>query len=195
MTDDASSGTVGGTVGRPPGVIRGACLLLLAVGLASVMFSLPVVVDPSAARCHLSRTWIDQANTDKKDWNNVDVGGRKPKDLECDEVIRLADGIRIKEKDESKTATVPSDSALRIQNVLAVIMGGGQAVAGFFVLRRLSRQARNLALGFSGAGIILQALGIISLAVFAFVVYALAFSPASRAIWPKVPRAAGPAPE
>ena len=195
MTDDAGSETVGGAVGRPPAVIRGACLLLLVVGLASVMFSLPVVADPSSARCHLSRTWIDQANTDKKDWNNVDVGGRKPKDLPCDEALRLADGIRLKEKDESKTATVPSDSALRIQNVAAMMMGAGQAVAGFFVLRRLSRQARNLALGFSGAGIILQVLGIISLAVFAFVVYALAFSPASRAIWPKVPRASGPTPE
>jgi hypothetical protein len=195
MTDDASSGTVGGSVGRPPAVIRGACLLLMVVGLASVTFSLPVVVDPAAARCHLSRTWIDQANTDEKVWNNVDIGGRKPKDLPCDEALRVADGIRVKEKDESKTATVPSDSALRIQNVMAVIMGGGQAVAGFFVLRRLNRQARSLALGFSGAGIILQVLGVISLAVFAFVVYALAFSPPSREIWPKQPRASGPAPE
>ena len=195
MTDDASSESVGGRAARPPTVIRAACLLLLVVGLASVMFSMPVVVDPSAARCTLARTWIDQANTDKKDWNNVDIGGREPKDVPCDEAIPVADGIRTKEKDESKTATVPSDGVLRIQNVLAVIMGAGQAAAGFIVLRKLSRQARNLALGFGGAGVILQVLGIISLAVFAFVVYALAFSPASREIWPKVPRASGPPPE
>jgi hypothetical protein len=193
MTDDATSGSVG--VSRPPPVIRAACLLLMVTGLASVVFSLPVVMDPSSAQCHLSRTWIDEANDDKKDWNNVDIGGRRAKDLPCDESVRLADGIRLKEKDPSKTATVPSDSALRIQNVLASLLGVGQAVSGYLVMRKLGRQARSMALGFSGAGIILQVLGIISLGVFAFVVYALAFSPASRAIWPKQPRASGPAPE
>jgi len=182
-------------VSGPPTVIRAASLLLMVTGLASLVFSLPVVMDPSSAQCHLSRTWIDDANTDKKDWNNVDTGGRKPDDLGCDEAVRLADGIRLKEKDPSKTATVPSDSALRIQNVMASLLGVGQGIAGFFVMRKLSRQARSMALGFSGAGIILQVLGIISLGVFAFVVYALAFSPASREIWPKQPRASGPAPE
>ena len=199
MTDDANSESVGGGAGgsaaRLPTVIRAACLLLLVVGLASVMFSMPVVLNPSSARCHLARTWIDQANDDKKDWNNVDIGGRKPKDVPCDEAIGVADGIRLKEKDESKTATMPGESALRIQNGLAVIMGVGQAAAGFTVMRTLSRNARNMALGFGGAGVILQVLGIISLAVFAFVVYALAFSPASREIWPKVPRGSGPPPE
>jgi len=188
MTDDASSERVGGAVTRPPSVIRAACFMLLAVGLASLMFSLPVVFNASSARCHLARTWIDQANDDKKDWNDVDIGGRKPKDVPCDEALVLADGLRIKEKDPAKTASVPSESALQIQNGLAMIMGAGQAVAGFLVLRKLSRQARSLALGFSAAGIILQVLGIFSLMVFAFVVYAFAFSPASRQIWPREPR-------
>jgi len=188
MTDDSGSERVGGTVARPPSVIRAACFMLLAVGLASVMFSLPVVLDASSARCHLSRTWIDQANDDKKDWNNVDVGGREPKDVPCDEALVLADGIRVKEKEPDKTASVPSESALQIQNALAVVMGAGQAVSGLLVLRRVSRQARSMALGFSAAGIILQVLGIFSLIVFAFVVYAFAFSPASREIWPREPR-------
>lgn len=187
MTDDAT-GDVGGRTERPPSVIRGACILLLVAGLASLAFSLPVVVDPAAARCQLARTWIDQANDDKKDWNNVDIGGRKAKDVPCQEAAGLADGIRIKEKDPSKTATVPGESALRIQNVMAALLGVGQAASGFFLLRTLSRQARNVALGASGAAIILQILGIISLLVFAFTVYALGFSPASREIWPKEPR-------
>ncbi|HYH52154.1 MAG TPA: hypothetical protein VEG38_21640, partial [Acidimicrobiia bacterium] len=131
---------------------------------------------------------IDQANDDKKDWNNVDVAGRTPKDVPCNEAIPLAEGIRIDEKDPSETASVPSESALQIQNVLALVMGAGQAGAGFLVLRKLSRQARSLALGFSAAGIVLQVLGIFSLIVFAFVVYAFAFSPASRQIWPREPR-------
>lgn len=188
MTDDATPERVGGTVPQLPPVIRGACYMLLVIGLASVMFSLPVVLDPSAARCQLARTWIDQANDDKKDWNNVDIGGRKPKDVPCAEAIPLADNIRTKEKEPEKTATVPGEGVLRIQNVLAVVMGAGQAACGFFVLRKLSRPARNMALGFSGAGIILQVLGIFSLIVFAFVFYAFTFSPASREIWPKEPR-------
>ena len=183
MTDDATPGTVT----RPP-VIRAACLLLMLSGVASLVFSIPVVMNPSSAQCHLTRTWIDDANTDKKDWNNVDLGGRRPKDLPCDEAVRLADGIRVKEKDPTKTATVPSDSALRIQNLMAAFLGLGQGVSGFFLLRTLDKRARTLALGFSGAGIVLQVLGIISLGVFAFVVYALGFSPASRQIWPRQPR-------
>jgi len=173
---------------RPPPVIRAACFLLIASGLASMVFSLPVVLDPSSAQCHLTRTWVDDANTDNKAWNNVDLAGRKPKDLPCAEAVRLADGIPVKEKDPSKTATVPTDSALRIQNLLAALLGVGQGVSGFFLLRGLGMRARTMSLGFSGAGIVLQVLGIISLGVFAFVVYALAFSPASREIWPRAPR-------
>jgi hypothetical protein len=184
MTDDVTPGTVT----RPPPVIRAACLLLMVSGMASLLFSIPVVMDPSSAQCHLTRTWVDDANTDTKAWNNVELGGRKPRDLPCDEAVRLADGIRVKEKDPSKTATVPSDSALRIQNLMAALLGLGQGVSGFFLLRTLGRAARTLSLGFSGAGIVLQVLGIISLGVFAFVVYALAFSPASREIWPREPR-------
>ncbi|HYH50041.1 MAG TPA: hypothetical protein VEG38_10895, partial [Acidimicrobiia bacterium] len=119
MTDDPSSERLGGAVTRPPSVVRAACFMLLAVGLASLMFSLPVVFNPSSARCHLARTWIDQANDDKKDWNNVDIGGREPKDVPCDEALVLADGIRVKEKEPDKTASVPSESALQIQNALA----------------------------------------------------------------------------
>jgi hypothetical protein len=188
MTDDAGSEAVGGAVARPPSVIRAACFMLLAVGLAALMFSLPVVFNPASARCHLARTWIDQANDDKKDWNNVDTGGRDPKDVPCEEAIGLAGGIRVKEQEPEETASVPGESALRVQNALAMVMGAGQAVAGFFVLRTLSRTARSLALGFSAAGIILQVLGIFSLMVFAFVVYAFAFSPVSREIWPREPR-------
>lgn len=195
MTDDASTGSEAGSSARLPPVIRGACLLLMVSGMASLLFSIPVVMDPASAKCHLSRTWIDEANKDKKDWNNVDIGERKAKDLNCDEAVRLADGLRVKEKDPSKTATVPSDSALRIQNLAAALLGLAQGASGFFLQRTLSKQTRSLALGFSGAGIVLQVLGILSLGVFAFVVYALAFSPASREIWPRAPRPSGPAPE
>lgn len=188
MTDDASPRGVGESVSRPPGIIRGACIMLMVVGFITLTFSLPVVFSPARARCDLARAWIKDANEDKKNWNNVDTGGQKPKDLACPDAIRLADQIPLKEKG-TKTATVPGESALRLQNTIAVLMGAGQLVSGVILLRKLSRQARNLAIGVSAAGIILQALGILSLAAFVFVTYALAFSAASREIWPKEPRA------
>jgi hypothetical protein len=154
------------------------------VGLVSVMFSLPVMLGPAKARCTLSRTWLDDANTDKKDWNNVDTGGTIAKDLPCPDAIRLAGQIPLNEKG-TKKVTVPGESALQIQNALAAAMGFGQAAAGFIVNRTLSRRARMVAIGLSVAGTVLQVLGILSLGVFVFVVYAFAFSPASREIWPR----------
>src|SRR5204863_9347422 len=66
-----------------PTIIRGACILLMITGFVSVMFSLPVMLNASSARCQLSRSFIDQANKDKRDWNNVDTGGPKAKDVPC----------------------------------------------------------------------------------------------------------------
>jgi hypothetical protein len=174
-----------------PPIIRGACILLVIVGAVSVLFSVPVMFDPANARCHLSRTWLDDANTDKKEWNNVDTGATKAKDLACPDAIRLAGQIKLKEKG-TKTASVPSESALKLQNGVAVLMGLGQAAAGILLLRSMGRGARNAAIGFSAFGIVLQILGIFSLLVFAFVVYAFTFSPASRELWPKEPRGRTP---
>ena len=154
------------------------------VGLVSVLFSFPVMLGPANARCQLSRAWLDDANTDKKDWNNVDTGGAKAEDLPCPDAIRLVEQVPLNEK-ATKRVKVPSESALRIQNAVAIVMGAGQAASGFFVVRSLSRRARTAAIAFSAAGIILQVLGILSLGVFVFVVYAFAFSPASREIWPR----------
>jgi hypothetical protein len=174
-------------VGRPPTIIRVACILLVVVGFGSVMLTAPAVVDAAGARCHLARTWLDDANTDNKAWNNVDTGGRKAKDLACPDAIRLAHQIRLKEKGTS-TASVPGETAMRIQAALAVVMGLGQAISGALVLRRLSRPARTTAIAFSAFGIVLRILGILSVGLFALVVYAFAFSPASRELWPREPR-------
>jgi hypothetical protein len=175
-----------GAAGTPetPTVIRGACILLMIVGLVSVLFSFPVATDPAKARCTLGRTWLDDANTDKKDWNNVDTGGVEVKDLPCPDAIRLAEQVPTNEKG-TKMIKVPSDSALQIQNAIAMALGAGQAASGFYVVRSMSRRARMAAIGLSVAGTVIQVLGILSLGVFVFVVYAFAFSPASREIWPR----------
>ena len=197
MTDDQTPGSIGGSVARPPGVIFGACILLAIVGLGATMLSLPGVFDPAGSRCHLSRTWLADAITDNKDWNNVDIGApadaapdelrRQAKALACPDAIRLAGQIPLRENSD-KTIAIPSDTVVLVQSGLAVVMGIGQALSGWVLLRRLSRQARAMAIGFSAAGLVLRILGIISLGVFVFVVYALAFSAASREIWPKEPR-------
>jgi hypothetical protein len=160
---------------------------MMVVGVLSVALSGPAVFDPAGARCHLSRSWLDDVNTDKKDWNNVDTGGVEPKKLPCADAIRLADQIPLKEKSD-KTASVPGEGALRLQAGLAVIGSLGQSISGMVLLRTLSRRSRSLAIGFSAAGLVLRILGILSLGVFVFVIYALAFSPASRELWPKPPR-------
>lgn len=154
------------------------------VGFVSVMFSVPVVLNAASARCQLSRSFIDQANKDKKDWNNVDTGGQKAKDVPCSDAVRLAKQIPLNEKG-TKKVTVPSESALSTQNTIAAVMGVGQAVSGFYLIRSLTRWSRNAAIAFSGAGLVLQVLGILSLGTFVFVAYALAFSPVSRQVWPR----------
>jgi hypothetical protein len=154
------------------------------VGAVSVMFSVPIVLGPAKAQCTLGRTWLDDANTDKKDWNNVDTGGQKAKDVPCPDAVRLAEQVPTNEKG-TKRIRVPSESALQIQNLLAVGLGAGQAASGFYVIRTLSRRARMAAIILSVAGTVIQVLGILSLGVFVFVVYAFAFSPASREIWPR----------
>src|SRR5437660_1990783 len=148
VTDQEGSTEPGaGSVGRPPTIIRITCLLLVVVGFLSVMFTAPAVFDAAGGRCQLARVWLDDANTDKKPWNNVDTGGRKAKDLPCSDAIRLAGQIRLKEKG-TRTASVPGETALRIQSALTVVMGLGQAISATLVLRRLSRPARTAAIAF-----------------------------------------------
>ena len=177
-------------VGRPPTIIRAACIVLLVVGFGSVMFTVTGIIDPAAARCSVARRWIDDANTDKKAWNNVDTGGRKAKDLPCADAIRLAGTIKTKQNGTS-TVSIPGESAVRIQALISVLFGLGQGIAGAIVLRSLSRQARVAAIAFSLPMAFLGPLGPISLAVFIFVVYALAMSAPAKAIWPRAGTAGG----
>jgi hypothetical protein len=185
---EGSTDPAPGSVGRPPGIIRAACIVLLIAGFGSVMLTAPGIMDPAGARCTLAKRWLDDANTDKKAWNNVDLGGRKTKDLTCAEAIGLTGQIRLHEKGTG-TAKIPGDGAVRLQATLTVIVGLGQALSGSFVLRRLSRKARTAAIAFCVPGIVLGPLGPVSLGVFVFVAYAFAVTPASKELWPRAPRA------
>jgi hypothetical protein len=170
--------------GPPPTVVRLACILLLAVGFGSVVITLPSLANGERARCSLSRARIDDANTDHKTWNNVDTGGRKAKNVPCPDAIRLAGQIRLDEKG-TRTASVPGEGAVRIQALLAVVLGLGQGISGSLLLRTLGRPARNAAAGFAALGLGLPILGLVSFVVAIFVVYAVMFSPAARQLWPR----------
>ena len=160
------------------------------VGAATVFFSAPVVLDPAKYRCQLSRVRIDDVNNDKKDWNNVDTGvdaeGQpvKPQDLPCDEAIRLAQEIPLDQK--GKKFPLPSETALATQNGIATLIGLGQALSGFSVIRKLNRQARIAAIVLSLlAGIFFPVFSLLSVGVLVFVAYAFGFSPAAREVWPR----------
>ena len=178
MTEDSAPQTVG----RPPTVIRVACILLMVLGFGSVAISMTPAADPSGARCNLSRDRIDRANTDKKTWNNVDTGGKKAKDVPCADAVRLVRQIKLSEKGTG-TDKAPSESAVRIQGFLGIILGLGQGVSGSLVLRRLNRPLRNVAVAFAAFGLVFPVLGPISFAVSFFVIYALMFSAPAKALW------------
>jgi hypothetical protein len=167
---------------RLPTLIRIACILLMVLGFGSVAISFSPAADPGRARCRLSRDRVDAAATDKKAWNDVDTGGRKPRDLPCGDAIRLVSQIKLNEKGTRHEAA-PSETAVRVQGLLGIVLGLGQGIGGMVVARGLSRAARNAAVAFSAFGLVFPILGPISFAVSFFVIYALVFSAAAKQRW------------
>lgn len=178
MTDHEAPGAVG----RPPTVIRVACVLLLVLGFGSVAISLSPAADPAGARCRLSRDRLDRVNTDNKTWNNVDTGGHKAKDLSCADAIGRVSQIKLSEKG-TRHDSAPTETAVRVQGILGVLLGLGQGISGAAVARQLSRPARNAAVAFSAFGLVLPILGPISFAISFFVIYALVFSAPAKRQW------------
>jgi hypothetical protein len=180
VTDDAVPADAAPST--PPPVVRTGCIVLAALGALSFVFAGTSLLDPSTVQCSIARTLIESANDDKKDYNDVDLGDRKPSEVKCDEAVVLARQIP-RDKEGKKRTSLPSESAIRTRATLAAIVGLGQAVSGMLTLRTLDRRARAAALAFAALGILFAALGILSAAALVFVVYALAFSPPSRSIW------------
>ena len=169
-------------ISRPPAVIRIACILLMVLGFGSVAVSLTPTADPAGSRCSLSRERIDGANTDKKAWNNVDTGGKKAKDLSCPDAIRLIGQIKLSEKG-TKTDSAPSETAVRFQGIVGVLLGLAQGISGSVVARRMSRASRNTAVAFIAFGLVFPVLGLISYSIAFFVFFALLFSTAAKQRW------------
>jgi|SRR5437763_2157776 len=170
------------TVGRPPTVIRVACILLMVLGFGSVAISFSPAADPPAARCRLSRDRIDRSNADKKTWNNVDTGGRKAKDVPCADAIKLVSQIRLSEKG-TRHDSAPTETAVRIQGIVGIVLGLGQGIAAAMVARRMTRAARNAAVAFCAFGLVFPVLGFISFSISSFVVFAFVFSSPAKQLW------------
>lgn len=176
---------------QTPTVIRAGCYALIALGVVSSALSSGTIFSPKTVQCTLSRSWVEDANDDKKKWNDVDTKGVKPDKLKCDQAVLLAEGIRTDEDDAEKTRSVPSEGTLRIQGVLAILVGLGSVVAGFLTLRTWDPRARVAALGFAAASLMFAVLGVISMMLAVFVVYALGFSRDAKWLWPRATRGRG----
>jgi hypothetical protein len=164
-------------------VVRGGCLALSILGVVSLLLAGPSILNPGSIRCTLARSLIDDANHDTEKFNDVALGGRQVEDLSCDEAVTLAQTIR-KDADSDKTESLPSESLIRNRGVMSAAVAVGQAVTGYMTLATLQRRARTAALVFTALGVLVPVLGLVAVAVLGFVIYAIAFSPASRAIWP-----------
>jgi hypothetical protein len=183
MEEQATPGDGGQRPAVAP-VIRAGCLALSMLGAVSLFLATPAIVNPDGIQCSLARTFIEDANDDGRRFNDVDTGGREVDALSCDEALALADGIRTDEEDVDRTASVPSGSLIRNRGILSAIVAIGQGVTGFLTLTTLRRRARTAALVFVALGVVVPVLGLVSVAVLGFVIYAIAFSAPSRALWP-----------
>jgi hypothetical protein len=170
-------------------VVRGGCIALSMLGVVSLLLAGPSMLNPGSIRCSLARTLIDDANHDTKKFNDVDTGGTQVDDLSCDEAVPMAQSIR-KDEDSDKTESVPSKSLIRNRGIMSAVVAAGQAVTGFLTMASLQRRPRTAALIFTALGVVVPVLGLVAVAVLGFVIYALGFSPPSRAIWPSKPRPA-----
>jgi hypothetical protein len=185
MGTDKTPGDAGRRPAVPP-VIRAGCITLILLGAVSVLLAFPALVNPGAIRCSLARAVIDDANNDEEGFNDVQTGGREAKDLECDEAVALAEEVRRGAKPD-KTVDIPSAALIRNRGIMSAIVAIGQLATGFFTVG-LQRRWRTAALVFAVLGVVVPVLGLVTVGVLGFVVYALGFSSASREIWPAKPR-------
>jgi hypothetical protein len=185
MGNDEAPGEAGKRPAVAP-VIRAGCITLVLIGVVSLLLAFPAIVNPGSVRCSLARSVVEEANDDGKDFNDVDTGGREAGNVECDEALVLAEGVRRNEKSD-KTVNIPSAGLIRNRGFMSAIVAVGQMVTGFFTIS-LQRRWRTAALIFAVLGVVVPVLGLLSVAVLGFVVYALGFSSASREVWPGKPR-------
>lgn len=178
-------------------LFRIACMLLTVVGALELFLGAQLVMDPDDARCTAARFRIDDANEDDESFNDVDLpeGAADADELGCEQAIAAAGDIP-DDEDEPADGEFAAASSFRTQGMVVGALGLAHGVSGFLTLRTRNRRWRTAALVFVAIGLFLPVLGIVSLVVMAFVVFALVFSNDAKAIFgqpgglfrPRVPR-------
>jgi hypothetical protein len=184
MADEDVSPVVEPPSPRTAPVVRAGLLALMLLGVVSALLSLPSLVSTDSVRCSIAEQMVEDANDDDDDWNDVDIGEGDVEDLSCPDTIAAAERILVRE-DGDDYEKVPSDGAILFRGITALIVGIGQAATGLATLRSGRREIRNVALTFAALGLIFAVLGIISLVILTFAFYAIGFSAAAQAIWPR----------
>ena len=163
-TGDAPSAPGRRPVARSTTVVRVGLALLATLGAITVYFGISTTADPERAICAQARAILEDQDED------LDAD-----DVPCDDAIVRAQQV----EDE----TLNSESAVRTTGVIATIIGAVQFGSALVVMRTRNRTARTVALVTCALGIVFPVLGYVSMAVLLFVVYAIYFSAASRAVF------------
>ena len=150
---------------RPVGrLVRIGCTVLAFMSLFLLFAGGSFISDPAGVRCADARAAIEDEDEE------VDAD-----DIECDAAI--ARGVDIED------ANIRSESAARTQGYVFLAVGLLQLGGAIATLRTLSKRARVVALVGAGISIILPVLGLLTILVSAFVVYAIFFSADARAVF------------
>lgn len=181
-------------------LFRVGCLLLVVLGAFELFLASQLVLDPDDARCTAARFRINDANDDDEDFNDVDLpeGDDDADDLPCAEAIELAGQVP-DDEDTEPDGEFTEASTFRTQGIFVSALGLAHAAGGFFTLRTRRKAIRTATLVAVAVGIFLPVLGIISMLLLAFAVYALVFSNDAKSIFgqaggflrPRPPRASG----
>jgi hypothetical protein len=176
-------------------MFRTGCMLLVAIGVLELFLGAQLVRDPDQARCTAARLQIDEANDDDETFNDVELpeGSEDADDVLCNDAIGLAADIP-DDEDEPADGTFAEASTFRTQGIIVSVLGLAHGVTGFFTQRTRNRRWRTAALVFVAAGLFVPVLGIISMIVMAFVVFALLFSNDAKAIFGQTGGLFGPRP-
>lgn len=149
---------------RPGRLVRIGCSVLALNALLLMYAGGSFVSDPAGVRCADARAAIEDEDED------VDAA-----DISCDDAIPRAVDI--------EDSNIRSEGAARTQGFVFLAIGLAQLAGAILTIRTMSKRARLLALVGAGFGIVLPVLGLLTIAVMAFVVYAIFFSSDARAIF------------
>ena len=160
-------------VARPGRLVRMGCAALALNSLLLLYAGGSFLSDPAGVRCADARAAIE----DEDDDEDVDAG-----DVACEEAIPQALDI--------EDSNIRTESEARTQGIVFVVIALVQLGGAILTVRTLSKRARILALVGAGFGIVLPVLGLLTIGIMAFVVYAIFFSTDARGVFgePSGPR-------